>query len=123
MIDDLWISDSLARPDDFTSDLDATWALGPVVDRRGGLSLLDQANANTLRSRLAAHPEWVHQWGMLRAQHWAVGWVDHLTFQVLEAGQVTAVATFIEHFFDGLTRYPVADDDEYLRLEGLNHAE
>jgi hypothetical protein len=115
------IKEALQRPSSFgySGDLPLfkTWSLGPVVDHRDA-TILAKANWQALAKELERHPEWSEQWAITGATHWATGWVDHLSFQVLDdQGEPTNIARFLKGWFDGLTDYPVADDQLYSAMQ------
>lgn len=77
----------LQRPDSYAHYGDdrvfVTWSVGPVVLTRDS-SLREQANFKVLEASLAAaekaggiEPD---SYEITRASHWAVGWVEHLSF-------------------------------------------
>ena len=93
------------------------WCVGPVVLTRDS-HLLDQANYQSLVAELEEHPEWEEEWQLHSFSHWAVGWVEHLSFRVLtEEGKPTAMFQFVKKWFEALSEYPSADDELYSKLE------
>lgn len=119
------IKKALRRPDSFGmfssadhyEDMFKTWSLGPVILTRDS-EALERSNAFVLKRELAKFPEWAEQWYIFDANHWAVGWVEHLSFQVIdEKGEPTDVAKWIKSWFDSLSDYPVADEFHFSELE------
>lgn len=117
------VQKALSRPDSFAyfggnEEMFKTWALGPVIRHRDS-PVLDKSNAAALRKALESVPEWAGQWEAMESNHWAVGWVEHLSYRVLDdAGCSTTLARFIRAWFDHLRDdYPVADDDAYSEAE------
>jgi len=95
----------------------ARWALGPVFRTRDS-SLLEVSNAFALLRHLEGHPELVEDWRETHASHWAVGWVDHLSFRVFDLeGEETTIYHLIRQWFDGLADYPIADEEDFSRRE------
>lgn len=124
------VADMLKRPDSFgyfggDTRMFKTWSFGPVIETRDS-GALERANARAL---LAALPregfvedtsdsgspgeEGLGDYYTTEANHWAVGWVKHLCFRVLEEdGSTSRIATFLEEWFRGLAEsYSVADED------------
>ena len=95
------------------------WCVGPVILTRDS-GLLEQANAISLKAHLKATPGIQGSWEIHTFNHWAVGWVEHLSFKVLKKGpgkKTTKIYGVIKDWFDGLSDYPVADDELLSRLE------
>lgn len=95
------------------------WCVGPVILTRDS-GLLAQANAISLKDHLKATPGIHGSWEIHTFNHWAVGWVEHLSFKVLKKGpgkKTTKIYGVIKDWFDGLSDYPVADDELLSRLE------
>lgn len=120
------IKKALCRPDNFgyfggDERMFVTWSLGPVIQHRDS-GILDRSNARVLKRELAKATEdgtiEPDSWEADEANHWAVGWVEHLNFQVLDdKGEPTRVARWLKIWFDGLSDYPVADDSDHSELE------
>jgi len=120
-VDDKDISEALQRPGSFgySGDLPlfTTWSLGPVVDQRDA-TILAKANWEALKRELKEHPEWEHDWEVTGSSHWAVGWVDHLSFKVLDdKGEPTEIFRFLKGWFDALSNYPVASESILSEME------
>ncbi len=120
-----WIREALKLPDNFGSiddrfrhcEPDRTWALGPVILTRDS-GLLDQSNSAAIRSMLESDPSLADDWTITGANHWACGWVDHLSFRVVEPdGTPTRVARVIKGFYDALSDYPIADESDFCQRE------
>jgi hypothetical protein len=93
------------------------WCVGPVVLTRDS-DLLAESNWDALEKALKAKEEFDDQWESHRFSHWAVGWVEHLSFRVLdEKGEPTAIYHFLKKWFDALDDYPVADEEDFSRRE------
>lgn len=115
------IRELLTRPTSFAyfGDLPIgdSWSLGPVILTRDS-GPLDESNAATLKKELTSDPTLAEDWTITRASHWAVGWVEHLSFRVVEPdGSASRVARFLEGWFESLSDYPVADDDDHSERE------
>lgn len=94
------------------------WTLGPVLRTRDS-GLLEQSNASVLIARLEESSELSEDWRETHAGHWACGWVDHLSFRVLEDdGETeTEVYRWLSQWFDALADYPIADEEDFSRRE------
>lgn len=115
------IKQALARPRDFgwfgDDETFTTWALGPVIQHRDS-GLIDRSNAAVMQRWLAEaakrgeiEPD---SWRVVSASHWAVGWVEHLSYRVIdEEGSPTRVARWVRAFNEELDRYPIADEDDH----------
>ena len=84
------ISEAVRRPDDFGyfGDLPIgdTWSLGPVIETRDS-GPLEKANARSVKESFKTlfGDEGVDQgWEVTRCNHWAVGWVEHLSFRAID---------------------------------------
>jgi hypothetical protein len=113
----------LASPSNFGAQaewrekLDAGWCVGPVILTRDSENR-EKANNIALRRELKAltaagiltHED---RWEIFGAGHWAVGWVDHLSFLVRdpESNALTNEARFVIGWFRYLREvHPVADE-------------
>ena len=68
-----------------------TWSIGPVLRCRDS-DPKPLARARSIESHLLASEKLEGEWRVERFNHWAVGWVEHLTFRVLDdAGKPTAI--------------------------------
>ena len=93
------------------------WTLGPRLRTRDS-DLLDEVNADALEAELGKHPEYEPDYQVTRCSHWGVGWVEHLSFRVLTPeGQPTAIWRWLAEWFDALSDYPCADDEDLSRRE------
>lgn len=135
------IDEVLERPSDFgywggNDEMFETWTLGPVIRTRDS-SLLEQSNADALEKSLADAVEAGkfsdEDFEITGANHWAVGWVDHLSFRAAEGDEwitsprsggsvyrereATAIFHWITEWFDALSDYPVADEEDFSRRE------
>lgn len=111
-----WMRKALRLPSNFgCSDkrIGDTWALGPVILTRDS-NILEQSNSAAIRRRLESDPSLEDDWCITSAHHWAVGWVDHLSFRVAEPnGEPSRAARVIKGLMDSLDEYPCLDDDDY----------
>lgn len=111
------IQEALKRPSDFgyrgDLPLGTTWSLGPVVRQRDS-SILEESNYHVLMGLLKSRTDLEGMWEITGCSHWAVGWVDHLSYQVVDDnGQPTAMHRFVEEWFEDRDNYIVADDSDY----------
>ena len=116
------IADALRRPSSFgyggdNDKMFVTWSLGPVIETRDS-DILAQSNAAALTKHLESIPEIGEDWTITECSHWACGWVRHLSFRVLDDdGQPSLVFKVIRGWFDALSDYPVADEEDFSRRE------
>ena len=115
------IEEALQEPANFGyaggRDLFGSWALGPIIRTRDS-DLLTQSNADALIRHLESDPSLADDWEITGANHWAVGWVDHLSFRAIgENGEPTRIFRVVKDWFRRLDEYPVADDDDFARRE------
>lgn len=113
----------LKHPKDFAwfgenGEMFNTWALGPVICRRDS-PLIDQSNKEILMQWLAEIPEFKGKYELTSCNHWLVGYVDHLSFQVFDVGgNPSNVAKFILFHLDQIKEvYPILDEDHFSNLE------
>lgn len=93
------------------------WCVGPVVLTRDS-TLMENTNYIRLVECLDDNKEIEGDWEIHRFSHWAVGWVKHLSFRVLdEKGAPTEVYRVVKEWFDGLQDYPCADDELLSEME------
>lgn len=120
-----WIREALERPGSFglssdhehANEMFKTWSLGPVIEHRDS-GTLDKANAEALRRHLASDPTLADDYCETGASHWAVGWVTHLSFRVLdEDGELTRIARVMREWSDMLAEYPVANESLWSEME------
>lgn len=117
-----WKAEALARPSDFgyfgdREEMFETWSLGPVIETRDS-ELREKANASTIKTMLKADPSLEEDWEITGIRHWAVGWVDQLSFRALdEDGSISRISRVIKGIFDSLSEYPVLDDGLYSEME------
>lgn len=115
------IRQALECPSDFgppdIEGLFETWSIGPVILTRDS-ETRERANCEAILIRLEEHPEWEDDWQITRCSHWAVGWVEHLTFRVLDdEGRVSDIFMWLLEIYRALEEYPILDEDIFSRLE------
>lgn len=124
-IDPSEVEEALRLPDSFALDADHPvskdpehWALGPTTGTRDS-GLLDQSNRDALIEHLRKdHAALRKDWRITSCSHWAVGWVEHLSFRALNKdGTPSSIFKVLKHWFDGLSDYPVADEEDLRRRE------
>lgn len=114
----------LERPSDFGyhGDLDMfkTWSLGPVIEHRDS-TLIDQSNAHEIKRIFEQADPNGKDWTITNCDHWAVGWVDHLSMQVYKKVLHTYVPTKIllvwQDIENSLENYPLLNEDDYSERE------
>lgn len=114
----------IKRPSDFGYHGDLpigeTWALGPVIVQRDS-GPLDQVNDKAIRAMFAEAfgPEGEENgWEVTRCGHWAVGWVEHLSFRAVDDdGQATPQFQLWRDIEDRMDSYPVLDEDALAEAE------
>lgn len=117
-----WIADALKRPSDFgyggdNEQMFETWTLGPVIQHRNS-DILDKSNAKSMIATLESDPSLSEDWEVVSCGHWAVGWVEHLSFRVVdEDGNPSRVARVIKGFFDAIEEYPILDEEDFSQME------
>lgn len=84
------LSAAVKMPSDFgySGDLPigVTWSLGPVVLTRDS-SALERANSESVRAAFTekfGEEGEENGWVVSRCAHWAVGWVEHLSFRAID---------------------------------------
>lgn len=94
-----------------------TWSLGPVIENRDS-DLVSKANSKTIVERLGKKfppsDEEGSSWEISQCNHDAVGWVNHLSFQVFvddEKTQVHPVVDFIMDMLKQIEDYPILDEE------------
>ena len=93
------------------------WCVGPTVLTRDS-DLMSNVNYIRLVEALEEHGEWKEDWEIHVFNHWAVGWVKHLAFRVLdEKGEPTPLFHFVKKWFSDLEDYPCADDELLSEME------
>lgn len=116
--------EALRLPNDFgySGDLPIgeTWSLGPVIEHRDS-DLLSQSNSVVMRRTFEEQfgPEGEENgWVITRCSHWAVGWVEHLSFRAFEAdGTASRHSAIMQEVENALADYPVLDDEDFSRRE------
>lgn len=115
------IRKALERPSDFgyfggRKEMFKTWSLGPIIQHRDS-DILSQSNTAVLQKMLESECD-SEEWEILSCNHWAVGWVEHISFKVInEDGKPTTTFIKLMEFFKKLEDYPVADEMDYSNRE------
>lgn len=119
------IAEALSRPSDFglsstaehADEMFKTWSLGPVIRTRDS-NLLEESNADALERMLKSMPSLKSDWVITGCRHWAVGWVDHLSFRAIGKNRKpTKIFRVLCAWFDALSNYPCADEEDFSRRE------
>lgn len=116
------IADALKRPRDFgywggNDQIFKTWSIGPVIRTRDS-DILQESNADALERALEEAFPHSADYRVERFNHWAVGWVEHLSFRaVTKNGTPTSIFAWILGWQDALDNYPVADEEDFSRRE------
>lgn len=119
-----WVREQLKRPDSFAyfgerKEMFETWALGPCITHRDA-DAVDRSNAQALKKFLKSDPSLDEDWECDKASHWAVGWVEHLSFRAVEEDRKTPtrIARILCAWFTYLRdMHPVADEDLLSTME------
>jgi len=115
------IKEALERPENCgflyqDERLFMSMSLGPVIQHRDS-TLLQESNAATVKKYI----ERLTNQGILgednidytSMNHWAVGWVEHLSFLVIDLeGNPTNEFAFLRLWNKALEEYPIADEDD-----------
>lgn len=122
------INEVLTCPSDFgyfdnNDEMFVTWSLGPVYRTRDS-NLREESNADALDKALEEAVEMGlfsdDDYYTTSCNHWAVGWVDHLSFRAImseETRKPTVIFMWLTRWFNALEDYPVADDEDFSRRE------
>lgn len=103
----------LKPPADFSGDIEEGWTLGPCIRSRDS-ELITLSNADAIVKAMEGLPDWE----VRRCSHWGFGWVEHLSFKVLnEDGTETEVMKRMQEIQAALEHYPVLDDEDHSRRE------
>lgn len=119
---DEWKADALRRPSDFgyfggNEEMFETWTLGPVIETRDS-EIREKANAASIKKMLESDPSLEGDWELTGCKHWAVGWVDQVSFRVIdEKGNLTRISRVIKGIFDSLADGEILDDGLYSQME------
>lgn len=117
-----WKKKALTPPDSFAyfggdDEMFATWSLGPMIESRDS-PIIDKANAQSIKDTLREDASLSEDWRITECSHWAVGWVNHLSFRVIdESGSVSRVARIIKELYNRLETYSVLDDELLCDME------
>ncbi len=120
-LSDINVRKWLHRPSDFGLNSDhpkyekmfKTWSLGPVILTRDS-TLLEQSNSHVIREYLKGKKGWM----ITQCNHWACGWVDHLSFQVYKSNQkITNIAHIVSAILDKIEDYPLLDEDHHSQIQ------
>jgi hypothetical protein len=96
------------------------WTIGPAMLSRDSC-LRVEVNFEELEKALEAASHLEGEWEMVRCSHWAVGWLEHLSFRVIdEAGKVTPMYRFVADWFESISEGGCANEDE---LTARKHAQ
>jgi hypothetical protein len=118
------IKNALKRHSDFgyhgsNEEMFVTWSYGPVIQHRDS-GLLEESNAAALKKALEeAAKEGIFSeddYDITSANHWAVGWTEHLNFRAIESEESrepTAIFHWLTDWFASISDYPVADEEDY----------
>lgn len=117
-----WISEALRRPCSFmytgdNEEMFKMWSMGPTIQHRDS-PILDKSNAASMVKTLEADPTLADDWYISESSHWAVGWVEQLSFKVVDTDEKPSrVARIIKGMMDALEEYPVLDESSFSEME------
>ena len=84
------LTEAIKPPNDFGYHGDLpigrTWSLGPVIETRDS-GPLEKANSRSVREafeKIFGDEGEEQGWEVTRCNHWAVGWVEHLSFKAID---------------------------------------
>ena len=93
------------------------WCVGPVVFTRDS-NLVENTNYIRLVEALDDCDDIKGDWEIHESSDWAVGWVKHLSFRVLdEKGAPTEAYRFVKKWSESLEDYPCADEELLSQME------
>lgn len=113
--------EALTRPEDFDyfgrDDMFETW--GMTFSKHRDSEALDRSNWDVIIEALGADEEIDGDtWAVDHFGHWAVGWVERITCQVIDDdGNVTPVFKKLHEFAQRLESYPILDEQALSQLE------
>lgn len=116
------IRKALKRPANFgysgeQTEMFKTWSLGPIVQNRDS-GLMDRSNTVALRKYLESDPSLNDDWEISSANHWACGWVEHISFRVVDPdGSPSRIFRVLAAWFKALDDYSIADESLYSEME------
>jgi len=118
------INTLLERPQDFgyrgdDEGMFTTWGLGPVIETRDS-EILECSNASAITRRLAAEIGAEGEaWHVTCCNHWAVGWVNHLSIRVLLADGTpnVKILSLLASIYGALSDYPILDEADFSNRE------
>lgn len=100
-------------------DLGGTWAF--CISTHRDADLMDVSNYETILEDLkdinTKHVEETN------CNHWAVGWVKHITVKMLHNGKLTNAGKRLLFWNEQLNDYPLADDDDFYERESQQQEE
>ena len=118
---DATVKQALERPDSFgywgELPLFDTWSIGQFAVHRDS-TLLDQSNWDAILKILEKQNFGAEDFQIVQTSHWAVGWVDHLAYRVLDDnGNVTPIHSLMVQLHDEIENYPILDEDDFYTRE------
>lgn len=103
--------------------LGETWGMGPMTDGRDA-DLITKANGISLKEALSERPEFAEKWCIESFNHWAVGWIENVLYEVVdEDGELSEIAQFLLDWQMKLDDYPIMDEELHSQLEYDNALE
>lgn len=87
-----------------------TWSIGPCIETRDS-ELISQSNSEVIQQLFDELVD-SEDWEILECQHWAYGWVNHLSFRVKdEEGKPTDAIKLWLLLQDAIKEYPILDEE------------
>jgi len=105
------IKEYLELPDNFLGDVEENWSLGPCIASRD-MDNMAKVNGESLVEMMKGL-----RYKIIGCSHWGCGWVDHLSFPVVDGDVPTKELEVVEEWVRLLQEYPVIDEAAYYALE------
>ena len=126
-VDDIndFIEKMLVRPKDFGLNLEhehykemfVTWSLGPTIEHRDS-SLIETCNSAVIQKFLTEECSALKAyWMITECNHWAVGWVKHLSFRAKNKRGPSKMAYVVKYILSQIDQYCILDEDLYYIYE------
>ena len=88
------IKEWLKLPDNFLGDVQENWSLGPCIDYRDADKQVGTAGKALVRKMKKM------RYRIMRCRHWGCGWMDHLSFPVVDGDVPTKELEVVEKWWE-----------------------